>query len=275
MVHIYEWTMVAVLAASLAWSTPVGAEESGDLPQVATTVSGETATAPKLPASMKKKSQQKANAKPAKKKSVVRKPATPKVAPKPKAKRHALGLKGAMLPINDMNVTRTGSTAGDVRQVDYDFGIIWGWGLQYQYRLAKNFYLAGEFLYWYPQVDDTDKHPNPEASFRERDGLINIGAGLRFNVMGGEDTTDRVYLKGHVGFADYVASDGNTDNENRAGFYFNAGAGVEHMFSRTFTVFADGGYFYNSFTSPGEGEEDGSLHGIILNGGFLFHWGDK
>ena len=36
---------------------------------------------------------------------------------------------------------------------------------------------------------------------------------------------------------------------------------------------ADGGYFYNSFTSPGDDEEDGTLQGVILNGGFLFHWG--
>jgi hypothetical protein len=91
--------------------------------------------------------------------------------------------------------------------------------------------------------------------------------------MGGEDTTDRVYLKGHVGFTDYSPDDANADSGNRAGFYFNAGVGVEHMFSRTFTVFADGGYFYNSFTSPGDNEEDGTLQGVILNGGFLFHWG--
>jgi hypothetical protein len=272
MERILGWIIVAVAAVTMVWSSPLAAEERGDLPTVATTLSGGTATAPKLPASMKKKAKKRKTPKKKNvKKKSSRKKAKKKSAPS-KAKKHALGLKGAMSPFNDMNVTRAGAVAGDVRQVDYDFGIIWGWGAQYQYRVAENFYLSGEFLYWYPEVSDTSNHPDPKANFRESDALINLGVGLRFNVMGGEDTTDRVYLKGHVGFTDYAPDDANTDSENRVGFYFNAGAGVEHMFSRTFTVFADGGYFYNSFTSPGDDEEDGTLQGVILNGGFLFHW---
>lgn len=268
MVRTHELVIVILLAATLAWSSPAAAADAVDLPAVATTISGETATAPKLPPSMRKKKPKKAT-KPKKAK------AKPKAKQKPMAKRHALGLKAGMLPINDMSINRTGSVAGETRKVDYDFGIVLGWGLQYQYRLAKNIYLAGEFLYWYPEVSDTGNHPDAQAAFREKDGLLNIGGGLRFNIMGGEDTTDRVYLKGHVGFADYIASDGNTDSDNRMGYYFNFGAGIEHMFSRVFTVFADGGYFYNSFTSPGEGEEDGSLQGVLLSGGFLFHWDSK
>ncbi len=258
MERVQGWIVVIVAVIAMVWSNPLLAEERGDIPTVATTLSGGTVTAPKLPASMKKKAKRGKQHK-VKKKSVHKKAKKKKKKKKkaaPKAKRHALGLKGAMS-----------------RQVDYDFGIIWGWGLQYQYRVAENFYLGGEFLYWYPEVSDTSNHPDAQADFREQDALINIGVGLRFNVMGGDDTTDRVYLKGHLGFTDYSPDSANTDSDNRAGFYFNAGAGIEHMFSRTFTVFADGGYFYNSFTSPGDDEEDGTLQGVILNGGVLFHWG--
>lgn len=262
MERIQRWVVVAVIAFAMAWVTPVAADEGGEWPAaIATTVSGETAAAQKLSASAKKKAKKRKAKKKKKKK-----------APVTTAKKHALGLKGVVLPINDMNVNFTGPGSGSIVPVDYDFGIIWGWGLQYQYRIAKNFYACGEFLYWYPEVSDTEKHPVGQAEFREPDGLVNLGVGLRLNIMGGEATTDRVYLKGHVGFTDYVANDSNTDSDNRAGVYFNAGGGIEHKFSRTFTVFADGGYFYNSFTSVGEGEEDGTLQGIVINGGFLFHW---
>ncbi len=274
MERIQRWIFVVVIAIAMAWSMPVEGEERGDWPAVATSVSGETGTAQKLPRTMKKKAKKskKAKKKKAKKKS-ARKKAKKKKPAAPKTMKHALGLKGGVSPLNGMTITRTGINPGEVRNVDYDFGIIWGWGLQYQYRVAQNFYLGAEFLYWYPEISGTSNHPTAAANFREQDALINLGAGLRFNIMGGEKTTDRVYLKGHVGLADYAADDGNTDSDNRVGFYFNAGVGIEHMFSRTFTVFADGGYFFNSFTSPGEGEEDGALQGIILNGGFLFHWG--
>jgi hypothetical protein len=270
------WMLGVMVVLSLSYSAQA---RPGEAVEPARTVAGAVAGAPKLPASMKKKAQED-NAKPKAKKKPVAKRAAKKVPakpPTPKAKKHALGLKGAMLPFNDMNVTRPGVASGDTREIDYDFGVIWGLGVQYQYRLARNFYACGEFLYWFPHVSDTSNHPEAVATqenYRERDVLVNLGAGLRYDILGGETTNDRVYLKGHAGFADYSGNDANLDNSNRAGLYFNLGVGIEHMFARTFTVFADGGYFYNAFLSPGDNEEDASLQGIVINAGFLFHWGN-
>ncbi len=276
------WLGLGLLVLFLA--VPEGRAQTVDGAEwVARTVSGDTATAPKLPPAVKKKALEdqgkpkpKAKAK-AKKRAAAKKKAAKKKAPPPppKAKKYALGIKGGMMPFSDMNVTRPGAATGDTREIDYDFGIMWGWGAQLQYRLMKNFYLAAEMVYWYPKVKDTTNHPettDTHVEFRENDGLLNLGIGARFNILGGEATTDRVYLKGHVGFTDYVADDANLDEDNRAGIYFNALVGIEHMFSRAFTVYADGGYLFNSFMAAGDKEDEASLQGLVVNAGFLFHW---
>ena len=243
--------------------------------------------APKLPPSVRKNALKKKNKKKNKggkkhiKKNKPRLKMQPQKKKESKAKKYSIGLKGALLPINDMNVKQIAG-GGAYKDADYDFGVIFGWGVQFQYRLFKDISLLGEFMYFYPSVDDTDGHDDiskasgltDKKAFLETDGLLNIGVGVRYNVLGGEHTTDRVYLKGHFGFADYIThNDARIDKGDRIGIYFNALVGVEHMFSRMFTVFADTGYLFNRFTNPSKGEEEATLQAWTINAGFLFHWG--
>jgi len=221
-----------------------------------------------------------------KKKKKGRKKNKKKTTPKKKSSnepRYAIGLKGGLLPINDMKVNLHGSAAGEVKPLDYDFGLIWGWGVGGQYRLLKNFYVVAEIMYWFPKVDEIhEKKGATETAdwkFKESDGLLNMGLGLRYNLLGGEHTRDRVYVKGHFGFTDYMADDSNETKENREGYYVNIMAGIEHKFSKMFTIYADGGYYYNDFlsasTTDGRGEDEAVLQGVTINAGFLVHWGAK
>ena len=267
--------MVCVAAVFLVvWCAEGSAQPLDEFSQTAGTFYQTADDPPPLPEGMRKKAKKKAKKKTKKKrKKAAKKKATKKA--QPKAGKYGLGLKAGIIPINDMDVTFKGTAAGDSRLVDYDFGPFWGWGAGGQYRLKKNFYIVGEVVYWFPQVDRTDKHPDQTGNnleFKEKDGLLNIGAGLRFNLMGGEHTSDRVYLKGHFGFSDYIADDKNHDTENREGVYFNLLAGIEHMFARSFTVYADTGYYHNIFMSPGDQEEEATLNGWLVTAGFLLHW---
>lgn len=144
-----------------------------------------------------------------------------------------------------------------------------------QYRLIKNVHLAGEISYWYPRIDrrtggtsqDTFQEP------KECDGFLNIGGGLRVNVMGSDFSTDRLYAKGIFGFADYLANDRNQEKANRYGYYINLGGGIEHSFVKKLSVYADGVYHWASLSSDNDIES--TLDAWAITGGFPFHWGKK
>jgi len=273
-----KWMVVlAAVTVLLGFGPDLSAQTLDELTQTAGVFIQTADDPPPLPPGMRKKAKKKAKKKKTKNKKAKKstKKKAKKKKSKPKTPKYGLGLKGGIIPINDMNVTFQGTNKGDSRLVDYDFGPFWGWGVGGQYRLRKNLYIVGELLYWFPQVDETDNHPDQtdtELEFKEKDGLLNIGGGLKFNVMGGEHTSDRVYLKGHFGFSDYITDDKNNDKGNREGIYFNLMAGIEHMFARTFTIYADTGYYHNIFMSPGDDEEEATLNGWLVTAGFLMQW---
>jgi hypothetical protein len=205
-----------------------------------------------------------------KKKGSKKKPAKAKAA-EPKVRRYGVGLKFGLLPYNTMSALRTDSSG----RTEYDMAFGWGWGGTGQYRLLRNFYLTGEFMYWYTRIQGKpSNYPNKGAEYkiREDDGLLNMGVGLRFNVYGGEKSRDRVFVQGKVGFTDYIADDANPDGTNRAGIYGGGGAGYEHSFADLLSVFADTGIYYNGFMSTGGSESEASLWYWAATAGFLFHF---
>ncbi|MBM4353069.1 MAG: hypothetical protein FJ109_04620 [Deltaproteobacteria bacterium] len=237
---------------------PVGSKKSKGTVSVDTgdsrTTDGEAA------APAKKKPKKKTGAK-----KKAKKKAEPKVRP------YGLGLKIGVLPYNTMSSLRTDASG----RTEYDMAFAWGWGAAGQYRLLRNFYLTGEIMYWYTRVQGRpENYPKESEKYevREDDGLLNMGVGLRFNVYGGEHSSDRIFLLGKVGFTDYIADDANPDGTNRAGMYVGGGVGYEHAFAELLSVFADTGIYYNGFMATSSDESEAAMWYWGATAGFLFHF---
>jgi len=182
---------------------------------------------------------------------------------------YGLGLKVGVMPYNTMTAR---PVEGQDR--DYDMSMAVGWGVAGEYRIVQGFYLTGEFMYWYPEIESVTIDGKDESA-RTSDGLFNLGGGLRINVYGKQGGTDRVYIKGLIGFTDYAADSANaqtTGDENRVGMYYGGSVGIEHLLSKIISLYADTGFYWNSFSSAAEGEADARLFNWQLAGGFFVHF---
>ena len=181
---------------------------------------------------------------------------------------YGLGLKIGVMPYNSMTARL------ETKDRDYDMSMAYGWGVGGEYRIVQGFYLTGEFMYWYPEIESV-RIDGDSKSARTSDGLINLGGGLRVNVYGEKGGKDRVYVKGTIGFTDYAADTANsntTGDANRVGIYYGGSMGIEHLLSNVISLYADTGFYWNSFSSAADDELDAKLFNWQLAGGFFVHW---
>jgi hypothetical protein len=217
----------------------------------------------------KNKAPKKKNKAPKKKTDPAKKKAKKKKEPK-ESLTYGLGLKVGVMPYNSM----TARPVEGSNEIEYDMKMTYGWGIGAEYRIMPSFYLTGEMMYWYPEIDSVT-FKKDSYSAKTSDGLLNLGAGLKINVYGGDTTTDRVYIRGTIGFTDYIADDLNattTGDGNRIGMYYGGSVGIEHLLSQVISLYADSGFYWNSFNSAAENEADAVLFNWQATAGFFVHW---
>jgi hypothetical protein len=258
--------LVAV-AVCLSGTTAFGEDDPKGTRETTGTTHGSAETAKSAGKATSGKSASKSKSTKGKKKKKKKKKVT---------RKNAMGLKVGLMPFNTMSAdTSQGSKS-------YEMRMAYGIGTQFQYWLMKDLYFLGEVLYWVTEIDgrnvtisgDKPQDYNVKAS----DALLNLGVGLRYNVMGGEATKDRVFLRGSIGFTDYIAADENPEASNRSGLYYGFGGGIEHKLTLDIGVYADTGISWNSFTSgagsnsAAKDEESALLWNWQVTGGFMYYW---
>jgi len=217
-----------------------------------------------------------------KKKRKIKKVRKKKRPPKPKKKhkkkkkkpgfkepKSAVGVRGGVTPMSDMDVQT------DAGGADLDPRMAFGMSLVTQHRLLDkpSIYVLGEFTHWWHELKD--------QKTSSKDSLLTIATGIRINVMGqANKARDRVFVKGLVGYTYYAASadnaikHGGMGASDRSGIYFGGGIGFEHLFRPLpISVFVDTGVYNHNFSvDPAAGEDESSLLTWEVGAGFLYHF---
>lgn len=183
-------------------------------------------------------------------------------------KKNSIALKGFVVPMSDMNVESTGGTSTDA---DMRLGFGAGVDVRHLLMCSPDLYVFGNFDYLAVEIDEfAGTKYNPKA----KDSLMRLGGGVQVNLLGGvkKRTTDRLYLKGQLGYAHYAADDDNTSSDNIGGMYFGGSLGVDHMFYGTgFGAFADTGIVYHYFfNSLGKGLDSVDMLAWEATAGFRY-----
>lgn len=209
----------------------------------------------------------------------VKKPTKKKKAKKKKKKAeteaelpYGLGVKVGLMPYAAMSAET--KTSGDR---DYNMTMSYGLGLDGHYRLASSLYLTAEMMYWWTEIEEIkDGTQKRDYDANSGDAILDLGIGAKFIFLGSEKSSDRVYARGYLGYSYYVSSDENDQSyqvdDNRGGLYYGLTAGISHRFSNVFSLFAEGGLMFRSYTNTGGDEKDAFFWNIQGLGGFMYHW---
>ena len=254
-----RWMRIMILALTLSllgWAAPETSFAEGQDSPRAKMVSGKD----------RKKNRNKKKIKKVRKKKgkKIRKKKKPKKKPK-----WSVGVRGAATPVSGMDVVEN-----DGDQQEYDPRMAFGVGLITQYRIfdKPSIYILGEFTHWW--------HELKNQTTSEKDSLITVSAGVRFNVWGqANKARDRVFVKALVGYTYYAANNKNSKGgaiggANRSGIYFGGGVGLEHLFKALpLSVFVDTGIYNHNFSiDPAKGEKESSLLTWEIGAGILYHF---
>lgn len=210
----------------------------------------------------------------------VKKPTTKKKKAKKKKKAaeteaelpYGLGVKVGLMPYAAMSAET--KTSGNR---DYNMTMSYGLGLDGHYRLASSLYLTAELMYWWTEIEEIkDGTQKQDYNANSGDAILDLGIGAKFIFLGSEKSSDRVYARGYLGYSYYVSSDENDQafqvDDNRGGLYYGLTAGISHRFSSAFSLFAEGGLMFRSYTNTGGDEKDAFFWNIQGLGGFMYHW---
>lgn len=205
--------------------------------------------------------------------TTTKKPTTKKKTKKKKKKEKAeteaelpygLGVKVGLMPYAAMSAdTKTNGNQ------DYNMAMSYGIGLDGHYRLASSFYLTAELMYWWTEIQEVE---GTDYNAESGDAMMDIGIGAKYVFLGSERSSDRVYGRGFLGYSYYISSDDNAIDDNRGGLYYGAAAGIWHKMSKAFSLFAEGGLAFHSFTNTGGEEKDAFFWDIQATAGFMYHW---
>ncbi len=208
--------------------------------------------------------------------AITKKPTTKKKTKKKKKKvvdteaelPYGLGVKVGLMPYAAMSAET--KTQGNR---DYNMTMSYGLGLDGHYRLANGFYLTAEAMYWWTEIEQVDDNSGKtDYNANSGDAMLDLGIGAKYVFLGSEKTSDRVYGRGYLGYSYYVSSDDNAVDDNRGGLYYGLTAGLMHKMGQAFSLFAEGGLMFRSFTNTGGDEKDAFFWDIQAQAGFMYHW---
>jgi hypothetical protein len=176
-----------------------------------------------------------------------------------------LGLKGALIPLVDMNSYAHGyydteQSLDFTDKIDYDFvKPVLGFGLTGGYRFHRKLSVVAEMMFFFPKVEDVDKSQHPCAhqgddacDFDYYDAIMDLGIGLRVDILGSGFSKSRLYGQIMIGWGHYFADD---DSEpmltqwDRDGFFWSPVAGFQQLFGDHFSLFIETGLYQNLFGS--------------------------